>query len=215
MTCYSRSSSSILKFCAGTVVTGGLLGLAIFVVGTIAAFAGAKLGTYIDNLRLSEIEKKLKGLSETCQEMLRESARIRCDMQNFEMSFEDQTLYVDQADVSIEGFLSGQHPWETFKTYLAEDIGALKSLKKNQNPTNPMQSQDLMPASSVSDLVTVGGGALAGAAVGAAFADTMGMQSSLAIGGAAAIGGAVGGAAAVASLARPTLKTKAVEEAAP
>ncbi len=189
------------------------MGLVIFVVGTISAIAGAILGKKIDNLRLSEIEKKLKDLIAKCREMLGEIERIRCDMQNFERSSEDPTLYVDQAEASIEGFLSRQHPWEAFQKYLVLDIEELRSLKRNRvpHPTNLMQSQDPMPASFVSELVTVGGGALAGAAAGAALADNMGMQSSLAIGGAAAVGGAVGGAAAVASLARPTLKMKAVE----
>lgn len=181
------------------------MGLVIFVVGTISAIAGALVGKKIDNLRLSEIEKKLKDLSAKCREMLGEIARIRCDLQNFERSSEDPTLYVDQAEACIEGFLSGQHPWEAFQKYLVVDIEELRSLKRNRVP-HPM------PASFVSELVTVGGGALAGAAAGAALADNMGVQSSLAVGGAAAVGGAVGGAAAVASLARPTLKMKAVED---
>ena len=190
------------------------MGLVIFVVGTISAIAGALLGKKIDNLRLSEIEKKLKDLSAKCREMRGEIERIRCDMQNFERSSEDQTYNVNRAELCIEGFLSGLHPWEAFQRSLLVDIEELKSLKRNRvpHPTNLMQSQDPMPASFVSKLVTVGGGALAGAAAGAALADNMGMQSSLAIGGAAAVGGAVGGAAAVASLARPTLKMKAVED---
>jgi hypothetical protein len=209
VTCYPHFSSSSLKFCAGNVVTGGLLGLAVFILGTITAVAGYLIGGCIDDYRRSQVEKMLKDLSDTCKEMHAKIADIRSDMQKFDASYANQEALVDDACVCTEYFLERVHSWEQFQKYLDEEIEALRSLQKIPNVPHA-------PESLGSDLImTVASGALAGAAAGAALADTMGMRSSLAIGGAAAVGGAVGGAAAAASVARPALKTMAVEEPAP
>ena len=188
------------------MISGGLLGLVIFIASTITAVAGALLGMYIDHRKRSVLEKKLQDLSDANQKLEKEIETIRLDMKRFETSLADLGAPEDDQFVCIETFLSTQHSWEQFQRYLDEEI--LSLCKKQPEPAQGGEGEEVP----IFDLVAVGSAVFTGAAAGAALAHTTGMESPLAIGGAAVVGGAVGGAVVIAKRATQTM---AVEEAAP
>jgi hypothetical protein len=134
--CFPYSSWSSLKFCAGTTLSGGVLGLTIALSALTAAFACAFLGKFVNEQLRSRIGRMLQELNANCREMREKIERIRTRQDGFEDIEEDQAGYTSTAIVCVERFLRNKIEWEQFEDNLSDDIAALESLTRNPTP-NP------------------------------------------------------------------------------